>query len=160
VVNDLTAARRPASAGPSPILYVIGVIAVLGGALFAYTQWVARHPAQELSLTPEAKAYVRNLKLEDVTMKATSSYMGADIVEIEGKIGNAGDRPLDTVEIYCLFRDAYGQLVLRQRLSIVGPRMGGLKPGETKSFRLPFDDLPESWNQAMPQLVIAGVKFL
>jgi hypothetical protein len=36
---------------------------------------------------------------------------------------------------------------------------GGLKPGETKSFRLPFDDLPDSWNQAMPQLVIAGVKF-
>ena len=38
-------------------------------------------------------------------------------------------------------------------------KTGGLKPGETKSFRLPFDDLPASWNQAMPQLVIAGVKF-
>ena len=24
---------------------------------------------------------------------------------------------------------------------------------------LPFDDLPQSWNQSMPQLVIAGVKF-
>jgi hypothetical protein len=141
------------------MLYVLGVIAVLSGALFAYTQWVARHPAQEIALTPEAKAYVRNLKLDDVTMKATSSYVGADIVEIEGKIGNAGDRVLDTVEIYCVFRDAYGQLVLRKRLPIVSPRMGGLKPGETKSFRLPFDDLPESWNQAMPQLVIAGVKF-
>jgi hypothetical protein len=80
-------------------------------------------------------------------------------VEIEGKIANAGDRPLDTVEIYCVFRDPYGQLVLRRRLAIVSPRMGGLKPGETKSFRLPFDDLPASWNQAMPQLVIAGVKF-
>ncbi len=158
MVNDLTAARRPAS-GPSPIFYVLGVFAVLGGALFAYMQYTARHPAQELSLTPEAKAYVRNLKLDDVTMKATSSYVGSDIVEIEGKIGNAGDRPLETVEIYCVFRDAYGQLVLRKRLPIVSPRMGGLKPGETKSFRLPFDELPESWNQAMPQLVIAGVKF-
>jgi len=137
VVSDLTAARKAAS-GPSPILYVLGVIAVLGGALLAY---------------------VRNLKLDDVTMKATSSYVGSDIVEIEGKIGNAGDRPLETVEIYCVFRDAYGQLVLRKRLPIVSLRMGGLKPGETKSFRLPFDELPESWNQAMPQLVIAGVKF-
>jgi len=34
-----------------------------------------------------------------------------------------------------------------------------LKPGETKSFRLPFDEIPGSWNQVMPQLVIAGVKF-
>ena len=160
--NDPAAARQAnlkLSGGPSPILYVLGVTAVLGGGLFAYMQWAARHPAQELSLTPEAKAYVRNLKLDDVTMKATSSYVGADIVEIEGKIGNAGDRPLETVEIYCVFRDAYGQLVLRKRLPIVSPRIGGLKPGETKSFRLPFDDLPESWNQAMPQLVIAGVKF-
>ncbi len=59
-----------------------------------------------------------------------------------------------------MFHDSYGQLVLRKRVPIVSPRMGGLKPGETKSFRLPFDELPESWNQAMPQLVIAGVKFL
>ena len=45
------------------------------------------------------------------------------------------------------------------RVSIVSGRMGGLKPGETKTFRLPFDEIPESWNQALPQLVIAGVKF-
>jgi hypothetical protein len=51
-------------------------------------------------------------------------------------------------------------MVLRSRVPIVSQRMGGLKPGETKSFRLPFDEIPESWNQAMPQLVIAGVKFL
>ena len=33
-------------------------------------------------------------------------------------------------------------------------KMGGLKPGEEKSFRLPFDTVPESWNQSMPGLVI------
>ena len=81
------------------------------------------------------------------------------VVEIEGKIGNTGDRPLDVVEIYCMFYDTYGQMVLQPRVPIVSARMGGLKPGETKSFRLPFDEIPESWNQAMPQLVIAGVKF-
>jgi hypothetical protein len=141
------------------MLYAFGAIVLLGGALFGDMQWSARQESQEIALTPDAKAYVRNLKLDDVTMKATASYIGQDVVEIEGKIGNAGDRPLNTVEIYCVFRDTYGQLVLRKRVPIVSPRMGGLKPGETKSFRLPFDELPESWNQAMPQLVIAGVKF-
>jgi hypothetical protein len=63
------------------------------------------------------------------------------------------------VEIYCVFQDYYGQVTLRQRVPIVNPKMGGLKPGETKSFRLPFDNLPESWNQKMPQLVIASVRF-
>jgi hypothetical protein len=34
-----------------------------------------------------------------------------------------------------------------------------LMPGETKEFRLPFDTLPESWNQALPDLVIAQIVF-
>jgi hypothetical protein len=153
-------AVRRDSSGPSPMLYVLGAILVLGAAVYAYLQWSAGRAGAEVPLTPEAKAYAPNLRLDDVTMKATASYIGQTVVEIEGKIGNAGNRPLDTVEIYCIFRDGYGQLVLRKRVPIVSPRMGGLKPGETKSFRLPFDELPESWNQALPQLVIAGVKFL
>jgi len=139
-------------------VYVAGVVAVLGAALYAFVQYASR-PAPPLPLTPEANAYVRNLQLSDVSMKATGNYMKQTVVEIEGKITNAGDRRIDIVEIYCLFYDAYQQLVLRQRMPIVDGKMGGLKPGETKSFRLPFDELPESWNQAMPQLRIAAVKF-
>jgi hypothetical protein len=44
-------------------------------------------------------------------------------------------------------------------VSIVRERTGGLNPGETKDFRLPFDSIPESWNQSMPQMVIAQVLF-
>jgi hypothetical protein len=159
VASDAATARRNAAL-PLPLLYTAGAIVLIGAAFYGYMRWSDLHPAQELALTPDAKAYVQNLKLDDVTMKATGSYLGQDVIEIEGKIANAGTRSLDTVEIYCVFRDAYGQLVLRKRLSIVSSRMGGLKPGETKTFRLPFDELPASWNQAMPQLVIAGVKFL
>ncbi len=147
------------SSQPSPLLYIVGVIALLGAAVWGYSEYAARHSASAMALTPEAKAYSRNLQLSDVEMKASENYFKQTVVEISGKIANAGDRPLDTVEIYCIFHDPYGQLVLRQRLPIVGGRVGGLKPGEAKSFRLPFDDLPQSWNQAMPQLVIAAVKF-
>jgi hypothetical protein len=140
-------------------VYVAGAIAVLGLAVFLYMQYVAKQAPTDAPLTPEAKAYVKNLKLSDVEIKANKSYLNQMVVEINGKIGNAGDRALDTVEIYCVFYDSYGQLVLRSRVPIVSPRMGGLKQGETKTFRLPFDEVPESWNQAMPQLVIAGVKF-
>ena len=86
---------------------------MLGGAFYGYMRWSARHAGEDLALTPEAKAYARNLKLDDVTMKATGSYIGQTVVEIQGKIANAGARPLDTVDIYCIFHDAYGQLVLR-----------------------------------------------
>ena len=139
-------------------MYVAAAACLLGAAGFAYYRYSSL-PAPALQLTPEANAYVRNLQLSDVTMKATANYMKQTVVEIEGKITNAGDRPIEVIEIYCQFYDTYQQLVLRQRLSIVSAKMGGLRPGETKSFRLPFDELPASWNQAMPQLVIAGMKF-
>lgn len=140
-------------------LYIAAAVAVLGGAALYYLEFSKQGPPADLPLTPDAKAYVRNLRLADVGMKGTDNYAGQTLVEIVGKISNAGDRGLDTVEIHCIFYDVSGQPVLRTRLPIVGGRMGGLKPGETKSFRLPFDELPQSWNQAMPQLVIAGIKF-
>ena len=138
--------------------YIVAAVALVGGGIFFYLDR-SSGPAPELPLTSEARAYVHNLKLSDVGMKANESYFKQVVVEIEGKITNAGDRKLDTVEIYCVFYDSYGQLVLRKRVPIVGGRMGGLSPGDTKSFRLPFDELPDSWNHAMPQLVIAGMKF-
>jgi len=42
---------------------------------------------------------------------------------------------------------------------IVGDRMGSLAPGGKKNFRLAFDNIPESWNQGIPDLVIAGIIF-
>lgn len=140
-------------------IYIGAAVVMVGGALFAYLEFGPKRPAAELELTPEAKEYVRNLQLSDVTMQANQSYANQVVVEIQGKIANAGERRLDLVEIYCLFRDSYGQTVLRKRVPIVSVKAGGLKAGETKSFRLPFDELPDSWNHAMPSLVIAGIKF-
>ena len=116
-------------------------------------------PQMPPTLTDQAKAYVRNLKLAEVEMKATDSLMGGQLVEILGKITNNGDRDLKQVDLNCVFYDPYGQVILRQRSSIVRPKLGGLKPGETKPFRLPFDTIPQSWNQTMPQMVIAGILF-
>ena len=156
---ELSASRPQKEPVAKLPLYVLAAVAVLGAGLYFYLQYLARHPAQDLQLTPEAKTYVRNLQLSDVEMQANTSYFNQMVVEISGKIANAGDRKLEQVDIYCIFRDSYGQLVLRKRIPIVNQKMGGLKPGETKTFRLPFDEIPESWNHAMPSLVIAGIKF-
>ena len=66
---------------------------------------------------------------------------------------------LKQIDLNCVFRDPSGRVVLRDRVSIVKERLGGLKPGETKDFRLPFDTIPESWNQVLPELVIAQITF-
>lgn len=138
--------------------YVVGIFALLGAGAWWFLERETAPPPPPV-LTAEAKAYVRNLKLSEVGMKATESLAKQLLVEIEGKITNGGDRTLKLVEINCVFYDAYGLVVLRERVPIVGRRTGQLPPGQTKSFRLPFDNIPGSWNQDMPQLVIAQIIF-
>jgi hypothetical protein len=161
LVANNTAVRtkqQPVSIPPAAI--VIGIMVLAGLAGFWYLDRAAKRPVPPPPpLTGPAKAYVRSLKLSDVNMSANESYMKQAVVEITGKIENAGDRVLDVVEINCVFKDAYGQMVLRERVPIVSKKMGGLAPGEIKSFRLPFDHIPDSWNQALPEMVIARIDF-
>lgn len=142
-----------------PAVAIVAIAAALIGALGFWYLEREGPPSQGPSLTAEAKAYVRNLRLSGVDMKASESYLKQSVVEITGSIGNAGDRVLGSVQINCVFRDPYGQVVLRERVTIAGGRMGDLKPGEVKPFRLAFDNVPESWNQALPDLVIAHITF-
>ena len=156
--NTAISQKKPVSIPPAAI--VIGILVLAGLAGFWYLDRAAKRPAPPPPpLTGPAKAYVKSLKLSDVNMTANESYMKQAVVEITGKIENAGDRVLEVVEINCIFKDAYGQMVLRERVPIVSKKMGGLAPGETKSFRLPFDHIPESWNQALPDMVIARIDF-
>jgi hypothetical protein len=157
-VNDAgVRARKPRV---PPVAIVIALVAVLGGAGFWYLERAAhRPPPGPPPLTSEARAYVHFLALSDVEMQAHTSYLNQQVVEITGKLTNTGDRRLALVELNCVFADPYGKVLLRQRVPIVGRKMGGLAPGETKAFRLPFDNIPEEWNQATPQLVIAQIQF-
>lgn len=139
---------------------VVALVVILGAGCFLYLDRAShRPPPPPAPLTAEAKAYVHNLQLMDVDMQKHESYMKQAVVEITGKIANNGSRNLKVVEINCVFYDPYGQLVLRERVPIVSEKIGGLAPGEIKNFRLAFDNIPDSWNQALPQLVIAGIVF-
>ena len=140
-------------------LYAIGAVVLVISALVMYLQLAPKPTQGEIQLTPEAKAYIANLKLGDVGMQAKLDYFSQKVVEIQGGITNGGDRGLDLVEVFCVFRDSRGQVLARERAPIVSKKMGGLKPGETKTFRLPFDAVPAGWNQQMPNLVIAGIDF-
>lgn len=139
---------------------VIALVVILGAGFFLYLDRLShRRPPPPAPITREAKAYVRSLRLSDVDMQKHESYMKQAVVEITGKLGNNGDRVLNVVEINCVFYDSYGQVVLRERVPIVSRKMGGLAQGEIKNFRLAFDNIPDSWNQALPQLVIAQIVF-
>ncbi len=141
--------------GSKTAIYTLVFVLLLGG--FAFWYVTRPQPSSTLPpMRPEDKAYVHSLQLSDVTMQATESYVKQTVTEIEGKITNSGNRAVKQAELYCIFYNVYGEVVIRERVPII---KGVLKPGETRSFRLPFDDIPASWNNQMPQLVIARIEF-
>jgi hypothetical protein len=158
-VNDAELRDKKKAEIP-PLAYVIALVVILGGAGFWFLERAANQPPPgPPALTAEARAYTRYLGLSGVEMQAHTSYLNQQVVEITGNLQNKGDRKLALVEINCIFYDPYGKVVLRQRVPIVSRKMGGLAPGESKQFRLPFDTIPEEWNQTTPQLVIAQIQF-
>jgi hypothetical protein len=152
--------KQPVSIPLWPVVFVLVLVVGLVGFLLYLNHAAKQPPPSVPPLTGTAKEYVHNgfLPISDFKMEAHESYLKQQVVEITGKIGNTGDRVIDTVEIVCVFRDPYGQMVLRERVAIV-KKGSRLAPGESKPFRLPFDSIPDSWNQAMPDLVIARIEF-
>jgi hypothetical protein len=160
VANRTALEGKTADKSPPVLAIIVVLVLALGGGAFWWLDYQSRHlTSQRPVLTVEARGYLKNLALSEVEMQANESYMKQEVVEINGKIANNGDRNLKLVEINCVFKDVYGQVVLRERVAIAGRQMGGLQPGEIKNFRLAFDSIPESWNKLMPDLVIAQILF-
>jgi hypothetical protein len=150
------------------MMLVIVLVALVGLAGFWYLDRASRQaPPGPPPLTGPAREYAKFLKFvaadgqtaEAPVMEANESYLKQSVVEITGNILNAGDRVLNSVEINCIFYDPYGQMILRRRVPVIATKMGGVAPREFRPFRLAFDDIPDSWNQMMPQMVIARIDF-
>ncbi len=151
--------NQPAKTRNIPLLIILAVAVAAGAGIVWFLNQPVDPAANLPVLTPEATAYTRNLQLGGVEMKATENQLGQKLVEIYGQITNGGDRPLRGVVLQCVFYDPYSQVIARELVPIVRSKEGVLYPTETRRFRLPFDALPESWNQTMPQLVIAEITF-
>jgi hypothetical protein len=139
---------------------VIGLAMILILGVFGWLTFGPKPPPPPPPvLTAEAKQYLNNLALSNVHMQAAESLANQRLVEILGDITNKGNRTVKLAEVTCVFTDYYGKELKRERVAIVGQTTGPLAPGASKPFRLPFDDLSDTWNQAMPGLVIAQIQF-
>lgn len=154
------APRTSAKQKVSYIPVIIGaatLILLIAGYLYLNSEHSAN--GADAQASAEAKAYLSQLQLSDVRMQASENFMQQRVVEVVGKITNAGPRTLKSIDVYCLFYDVNGQMVHRERVPVVRTTGKTLGPNETRDFRLPFDALPGNWNQAMPRLVIAQITF-
>lgn len=140
------------------LLIALGLL--LGIAGFGYLEWKGRSdlPVEQVVLTDEARGYLTSLDLSEVEMGATDNALGQTLVEITGTIRNIGDRPVRSIRLNCVFFDVYG-IELHRVLSTIVRSSEGLEPGGEQPFRLPFDDIPDGWNQVLPSLYVAEIVF-
>lgn len=144
----------------SPVTFVVALAGVLIAGVLGWLTFGPKPAAPPPpTLTPEARAYLPSLQLSNVHMQAAESFAQGRLVEILGEVTNAGARKVKLVEVTCVFKDFSQQEVARERVFVVPPDSGGLAPNQKKSFRLPFDTIPDTWNQIMPSLIIAQIQF-
>lgn len=156
---------------------VAGLVVLLGLGGFWYLDRASRQaPPGPAPLTGAARAYVKYLRFvgsdgvtpESPVMESHESYLKQSVVEISGNLLNSGDRALNSVEITWIFYEPgavmpdgklYQEVIWRERTFVVTKKTGGLEPGKARPFRVAFDNVPDSWNQAMPSPVIASIEF-
>ena len=113
--------------------------------------------------------YAANLKFSDLKTSAAQNFAGATVSYLDGAITNTGNMTVIHATAQVTFKDDMGQTAQREELPIRVLRTGGpydeavdlnlspLAPGESKPFRLIFDNISAQWNHAYPDLQITQV---
>ena len=145
-----------------PILVGIIVVGVVVGILALIFR-------SEQKKTTAPPAYAANLKFSDLKTSAAQNFVGATVSYLDGTITNTGKQTVTHAVVQVTFKDELGQTAQREELPIHVLRTGGpydeavdlssspLAPGESKPFRLTFENISAQWNHAYPELQITQV---
>jgi Protein of unknown function (DUF2393) len=145
-----------------PIVVGIVVVGIVVGILALLLRTEQKKPAAPPS-------YAANLKFSDLKASAAQNFVGATVSYLDGSISNSGTQTVIHVVVQVTFKDELGQTAQREELPIHVLRTGGpydeavdltlspLAPGESKPFRLTFENISAQWNHAYPELQITQV---
>src|SRR5271168_5573123 len=145
-----------------PILIGIVVVGVVVGILVLIFRGEQKKPVPP-------PAYAANLKFSDLKTSAAQNFVGATVSYLDGSITNTGDQTVIHAVALVTFKDDLGQTAQREELPIRVLRTGGpydeavdlnlspLAPGQSKPFRLTFENISAQWNHAYPDLLITQV---
>ena len=106
----------------------------------------------------DAVTYAEQLSVAELRMSAEENFLGQQVIYLDGKLTNRGDKAVRQLTVRLYFRDTLNQVVLRDDQEVIKARSAPLSPGETREFRLLFDRIPDSWNQQVPQFQLLSLE--
>src|SRR5215470_898977 len=145
-----------------PILIGVFLVAVVVGvlALIFRTHQVKPVPPP---------AYAANLRFSDLKASAAQNFVGSTVSYLDGTVTNTGDKTVTHAIVQITFKDDMGQTAQREELPLRVLRTGGpydeavdfsmspLTPGQTKPFRLTFENISVQWNHAYPDMQVTQI---
>jgi len=144
-----------------PILIGVLIVGVLAGILVLVFRAERKPPA-------EPPAYAANLKFSDLKTSAAQNFVGATVNYIDGSVTNTGGKTVTHAVVQITFQDDMGQMAQREEIPLRVLRSGNydegvdlnlspLAPGQTKTFRLTFENISAQWNHAYPDMHVLQV---
>ena len=151
-----------AAHGRSPILLIFSISAVIAGSLAGIAWWMhlrATRPVTRPPLSQEARNYLPHLVVTGARMSAAETGLGSTQTYLDARIANRGARAVREVDLSLAFADLLNQVVMRRTAHPVKASDPPLKPGESRPFRVVFEEMPPEWNQAPPAMTPVYVAF-
>jgi hypothetical protein len=136
---------------------LVFMAAVLAGLYFMVQR--QSQPEAPPAPNPEAEEYLENLAVADLRMSAEENFLQQQVTYLDGRLSNQGDRTIQQLRLRLYFRDTLNQVVLRVDRDVIGSASAPLTAGESREFRLQFDNVPASWNRQVPQFQLVSMEF-
>ena len=163
--------RKPEPAGRPvvPIAIAGAVVLALVLALLLGTRHKAPSAAHAV-LPPDAYAASVPIPASGIVMSESTSLSGGKSTFIDGRIQNTGSRTVTAIEVQVQFANDEGLPAQTETLPLMLIRThepyvdteavdaDPIKPGETREFRLIFENIGSNWNQSLPMIRVVKVK--
>jgi hypothetical protein len=163
---DPNATREPRS--PLPWIIALAVVLIAIVALVVVSR---RHePANPggAGLAP-ADPYAASLPITNVQMSQAGNMAGSQTTYVDGQIANQGQKTVTAITVQVAFHGFENPIAQKETmpLALIRTRQpyvdlqpvsaAPLAPGDTRDFRLIFDNIPQDWNQNYPEIRIIAV---
>ena len=112
---------------------------------------------EQLPLTDVEKVYIGRIEFSEPKVSRAANFLNQEVTFVFGNVVNHGPRAIRQMELTLEFRDAFGQVVLRDVRRPWASQATPLAGSQSREFQLTFEYVPASWNQAYPGLRITGL---
>jgi hypothetical protein len=143
-------------------LAAVATVIVVAGLYF----WPGRQspsqgapPEAHFSFGPAEQAYAPKVQIENIALSRAENFLHQEVTTLSGELLNAGDQPLQAVEIAIQFSDELNQIAMRETRAVLVPGAPPLAPGQRRSFEVSFEHISSSWYMQQPIVSVTGLQF-